>query len=256
MRNRLPRFASLALGLGLAAFVLAPGTAHALLVQCADENGECEITNDGFDSIECTCANDSAFGGTGGDDWANLSEEELMDACLSELAFCAFGESETGVDTLWSDSGWVDTGDWGSDSGWGDTGWSDSGWGESGWSDSDSGWSGTDTGSTSDEGESGSTSDEGDSSGESDTGSTEGGSTSDEGDSTSESTTTSGSEAADEAGSESESGETGTGDAGVEDGDLVTDEGCSCNTSAEPGYGIAALFGLFGLLAIRPRRRD
>jgi MYXO-CTERM domain-containing protein len=268
-KRLLVRMTSLALGLGLSTLVLLPGTAHAILVQCADETGDCEVSNNDFDYISCTCVDDSAFGGTGGMDWVGMTEDELMQVCLDQLASCSWGDTaEMGSDTGWNDdwgdwgeseSGWIDTGEWGTDD-WNDTfgdGWETFGDGEWGDTFGDTGMV-TDGGeSESGEGDDGSSTEDGsdsgtddwdtfnddftDSSGDSDTGdATESGEESDSQFETGGDTSGSGD---DELG-ESESG----GDAGVD-----IDAGCNCSTTNDPGAGVLALLGLLGLLGLRRR---
>jgi len=82
-------------GLGLLS-LSAP--ARAGEVMCEDENGKCTVGNDP-DSVSCACGDEAGGGGTGGDEWEGLTDEELMKICLAELEFCGFGESDTGEGT-------------------------------------------------------------------------------------------------------------------------------------------------------------
>lgn len=80
---------------GLARFALsftvltAPGLAAAATANCMSPDGACEVSNDGFDWIDCMCADGSGGGGGGGNAWAGLTELELGPICEDELAaFC------------------------------------------------------------------------------------------------------------------------------------------------------------------------
>lgn len=82
MRNH-----ALSLGLGLAMFVtlgVLPGTANATVVQCGNQDDSCEVSNEGSDWVSCTCIGE----GTGGDEWADFSEGELVEVCESYLMHC------------------------------------------------------------------------------------------------------------------------------------------------------------------------
>ncbi|MCX4246076.1 MYXO-CTERM sorting domain-containing protein [Paraliomyxa miuraensis] len=69
-------------------------------LECGNDLGTCTITNDPADFIECACANGLGFGGGGGNEWAGLSEEELLMVCEMQLEEgCTEGgetEGETG----------------------------------------------------------------------------------------------------------------------------------------------------------------
>lgn len=71
------------------ATLAAPALAHAATANCMSADGTCEVSNDGFDWVDCTCADGSGGGGGGGNDWAGLSEVELGPICEEQLAaFC------------------------------------------------------------------------------------------------------------------------------------------------------------------------
>ncbi len=106
--------------------LLSPATARAANVECSNAFGSCTVSNDGSDSISCTCDGGGGDGGTGGNDWAGLSEAELMEICEAELAYCYEGlpttgepdpDGTTGVDTWGTDTGGTDS--WGTDTGGG-----------------------------------------------------------------------------------------------------------------------------------------
>jgi MYXO-CTERM domain-containing protein len=80
-------------GLPYLAFTLAtlsaPGLAQAATAQCIGPDGTCQVSNDGFDWIDCMCNDGSGGGGGGGNAWAGLSEMELQPICEEQLAdFC------------------------------------------------------------------------------------------------------------------------------------------------------------------------
>jgi MYXO-CTERM domain-containing protein len=272
----LVRLGSLALGLGLSAMILAPRTAHAIIVQCADEYGDCEVSNTDFDYISCTCSNDSAFGGTGGMDWVGMTEDELMQVCLEQLASCSWGDtfdggSDTGWNDDWGESGWVDTGEWG-DTGWnddlGDTfgdgwDWGDTfgdGWETGEWGDTfaetgmvtDGGESGVDDGGSSDDGSSSDTgTDDWDTFGDSSTGGSDESGESGDGTETGHGSESESGTGGDSGPGDDELGESDTGG----DGGIDGDEGCNCSAANDAGAGAVALFGLLGLLGLRRRER-
>ncbi len=79
--------------LGLLAFTLTSlagaSVASAATANCMSADGTCEVSNDGFDWLECMCADGSGGGGGGGNAWAGLSEAELQPICEEQLAnFC------------------------------------------------------------------------------------------------------------------------------------------------------------------------
>lgn len=77
-------------GLSLFVFTLpilaAPALGQAATANCMGALGTCEVTNDGFDWAECTCADGSGIGFGGGNEWAGLSEVELGPICEEQLA--------------------------------------------------------------------------------------------------------------------------------------------------------------------------
>lgn len=71
------------------ATLASPGLAHAAVANCMSADGTCEVSNDGFDWLECMCADGSGGGGGGGNEWAGLTELELVPICEEQLAaFC------------------------------------------------------------------------------------------------------------------------------------------------------------------------
>ena len=78
---------------------LGSSQAHAIEVTCENEFGRCTLTSeeDGFDSLSCSCIDESGDVGGGGDFFGDLTEEELMAECERELGLCegATGESDT-----------------------------------------------------------------------------------------------------------------------------------------------------------------
>ncbi|MCX4244971.1 MYXO-CTERM sorting domain-containing protein [Paraliomyxa miuraensis] len=67
----------------------APRLAAAATANCMSADGMCSVSNDGFDWIDCTCADGSGGGGGGGNMWAGLTEMELQPICEDQLAnFC------------------------------------------------------------------------------------------------------------------------------------------------------------------------
>ncbi|NVB40254.1 MYXO-CTERM domain-containing protein [Pseudenhygromyxa sp. WMMC2535] len=99
--------------LSLSALLFA-GSADAAEVECSSDYGSCEVNNDNWDSVSCSCGSEGSDGSTGGDDWSGLSEAELLEICQDHLDWCeefsdegyeTFGTStSTGSDTGWSDS--------------------------------------------------------------------------------------------------------------------------------------------------------
>jgi MYXO-CTERM domain-containing protein len=80
-----PGLAMLTMLVGLVGLVGLPNRANATLVHCFDEFGECEASNDSFDTISCSCLGDTAGVGTGGEEWASFGEDELIEVCLAHL---------------------------------------------------------------------------------------------------------------------------------------------------------------------------
>lgn len=65
-------------------------------LECSSRLGACSIASEPLDFLVCECADGNAFEGGGGNDWAGLSEEELLMICEEALADgCAAG-GETG----------------------------------------------------------------------------------------------------------------------------------------------------------------
>ncbi len=73
----------------------ASARAQAASVDCSNEYGECTVSNDDGDFASCGCGDTSGTGGTGGNDWDGLTEDELLEICLAELRFCGAGGSDT-----------------------------------------------------------------------------------------------------------------------------------------------------------------
>jgi MYXO-CTERM domain-containing protein len=106
-------------------------------LMCSNRLGECTISNDPVDFVECTCASGEDFSGGGGMMWAGLSDEELLLECEAQLdEGCAAAETtgepsdtgdtgDTGAGET-TDSGGADT-EIGTGPGPGDTGIDDSG---------------------------------------------------------------------------------------------------------------------------------
>lgn len=68
-------------------------------LECSSRLGACTIASEPEDFLECVCADGMGFSGGGGNDWAGLSDEELLALCEDALAGgCAVG-SETGGET-------------------------------------------------------------------------------------------------------------------------------------------------------------
>ncbi|MCA9705962.1 MAG: MYXO-CTERM sorting domain-containing protein [Myxococcales bacterium] len=76
----------------------APSLAAAATANCMSADGSCEVSNDGFDTVDCMCSDGSGGGGGGGNAWAGLSEMELQPICEAELqAFCGVAPPPDGV---------------------------------------------------------------------------------------------------------------------------------------------------------------
>lgn len=87
------------------------------VLECTSGLGSCTITAYPIDWIECACSDGEGFVDAGGNEWAELSEEELLATCNQELAAgCAIG-SETGD----SDGGSDTSGEGSTDGGGSDT---------------------------------------------------------------------------------------------------------------------------------------
>ncbi|MEM6989566.1 MAG: hypothetical protein AAF721_03690 [Myxococcota bacterium] len=70
---------------GLAAALLA-APASAAVVDCDSALGSCTASNEGIDSVDCVCTDAVSGGIAGGNEWAALSEAELLLECESFLA--------------------------------------------------------------------------------------------------------------------------------------------------------------------------
>ncbi len=57
---------------------------------CMEENGACEVSNDMGDWVECECADGGGFGGSGGNEYDGLTEDELLEICYMFLEDCGF----------------------------------------------------------------------------------------------------------------------------------------------------------------------
>lgn len=91
-----------------ASIFAAPSLAHAIEVQCESKDGSsCTVSNDGFDSVSCECAGDPGGGSTGGNEWDDFDEAQLLEVCEAELAWC---EAE-GTDGATTSAGGDATGD-------------------------------------------------------------------------------------------------------------------------------------------------
>ncbi|MBX7081096.1 MAG: hypothetical protein K1X88_17985 [Nannocystaceae bacterium] len=214
--------------------------AHAIEVACRTMDGSCTVSNDPFDSISCSCNDTGGDESSGGDMWADLTEDELMEICLAEVAFCGAGGSGstsvgTSVGTVGTDTGGSSSvGAESSTTAPPDT---DSGTTAASETGSGSGSGGSDTGVID------STSDGASSSGG---GSATGGSASD-----SASASATGASASDSAsaGSASAGDESSSSGAGESNGS----GGCSCDLDGNaPGWSV---LGVFAAVALRRRRR-
>lgn len=91
-------------------------------LECSNRLGDCTISNDPTDWIECTCADGEGFAGGGGMMWAGLSDDELVLECEAQLDDgCAIGGSEGSTGDPGT-SGTGGTGDPGETEGTGGTG--------------------------------------------------------------------------------------------------------------------------------------
>src|SRR5687768_3198389 len=96
---------TLGITIGTAALaLLLPSISRAATVECSDEYGSCELSNDGPDSISCSCDEGDSGGTTGGDEWEGLSEEELLEICEVELAFCEVGATDSSTTSVGTDT--------------------------------------------------------------------------------------------------------------------------------------------------------
>jgi MYXO-CTERM domain-containing protein len=245
------------LTLGLLLFGSRP--AMAIEVMCSNEFGECTVSNDGFDEIECTCADGGGLGGTGGDQYFGLTDAELLEICLDQLVLC---DGQGGTDGGTEETGWGGTDGGTEETGWGGTEESGETFGDTGDGDGDGDSSGDgdgdgdsgdsvgdgdgDSGGDGD-GDSGDGDGDGDSGGDGDGDSGDGDPGDGDGDSAGDTNTDDG----DNQEGSGDSGESGTSaDTGAaEDGA----SGCSCaTTNSAPGIGLM-LLSLFGLVRLRRR---
>jgi MYXO-CTERM domain-containing protein len=240
--------------------LVASRPAAAIEVMCMSPVGECTVSNDGFDSVECSCE-DVGFGGTGGDEYQGLDEAALMEICLDQLMFCdgAGGtEDGTGETGDWGDTGDMGGTDVGEETGDGDGG---EGMGDGDGDGDDNGGDGDGDGDSADgsgDGDGDGDGDSGDGDGDSgdgdgDSGDGDGDAGDGDGDSGDGDGDTAGDTNTDDEGNSegSDDGGTGTGtDTGAtEDGA----GGCSCDATSQ-GPGLALLmFSLLGLVRLRRR---
>jgi MYXO-CTERM domain-containing protein len=243
------------LTLGLLLFGSRP--AMAIEVMCSNEFGECTVSNDGFDEIECTCADGGGLGGTGGDQYFGLTDAELLEICLDQLVLC---DGQGGTDGGTEETGWGGTDGGTEETGWGGTEESGETFGDTGDGDGDSSGDGDGDGDSGDsvgdgdgdsggdgDGDSGDGDGDGDSGGDGDGDSGDGDPGDGDGDSAGDTNTDDG----DNQEGSGDSGESGTSaDTGAaEDGA----SGCSCaTTNSAPGIGLM-LLSLFGLVRLRRR---
>ncbi len=77
-------------GLTLLTFTLTTlagaSVASAATANCTSRDGTCDVSNDGFDWIDCMCADGSGINFGGLNEWAGLSEAELQPICEEQLA--------------------------------------------------------------------------------------------------------------------------------------------------------------------------
>jgi len=211
------------------------GSAKAIDVTCESDEGTCTVSNDPVDFLTCECGDAGGTAGTGADSWADLSEDELFDICVAELAVCAPGpdtDSTTIGTTFGTDTDSTDTGDTESPSTT-DVGSSDTGGSASGTADTGS--------DTTDPG----TSSGGDTSGGSEEGTSGGGS---ESVTAGEATAT-----ATESASASDSDDTSSGSASA-GGDGEDVGGCGCSAGSEDRSGVLGL-AMVAIAGLRVRRR-
>jgi MYXO-CTERM domain-containing protein len=90
----LRKLASFSLGLlTLGALLLGPSSAFAAEVMCSNEFGSCTVSNDGQSFITCSCDDNSSTEGSGGDEFAGMTEAELLVVCEEHVAWCMGGNS-------------------------------------------------------------------------------------------------------------------------------------------------------------------
>lgn len=94
-----PGMNKLSMILGTLTLLTLPRLAHAGEVECHDDYGSCSVGNEGQDWVGCGCADEGGTGGTGGNDWEDFSDEELMEICMAELAFCGGDDSDPEEET-------------------------------------------------------------------------------------------------------------------------------------------------------------
>jgi len=113
--------------------LLGSTVASAATVECSNDYGTCEVSNDGFDEVTCTCNDEDGFGSTGSNEWDDYSEQMLDELCLSMLSDCEWEgvTTSTGGETSDTD-GWTD-------------GWTESDSETTGCPGETTGWSGSDT---------------------------------------------------------------------------------------------------------------
>ena len=80
---------------GMMACALLGTRAQAAQVSCDNDFGHCEVSNEPVSSAWCSCDNETD-GTSGGDEFMDMTEEELLEVCNSMLSACEEVPSESG----------------------------------------------------------------------------------------------------------------------------------------------------------------